>query len=363
MMTPVSQPSITEREWELVREVMDSGWITQGPMVARFEQLLARWLNVSHVVACASGTAALHLALVALGIEPGDEVLIPDLTYVATANAVRYAGATPVLVDVDPWTWGIDCTNATVTPRTKAILPVHLYGVPCNMRAVWNLAWMNRLLVVEDAAEALGAVWDGQPCGTLGDVGAFSFYANKIITTGEGGAAVTASGELAERLRHLRGQAQPTPGVFYHDEVGFNYRMTDLHAALGVAQMERFPDLVAARRGVVDAYFEHIQSCPSPVYGGSSAPWLFTFQLPRHVDVASFRARLRDAGVETRPAFTPLHRMPMYQGDESAFPVASSIADHGVSLPTFPDLPLEEVRRIAELVERLCRRSDERYSA
>jgi perosamine synthetase len=316
--------------------------------VERFECEFAKFLNVPHVVAVANGTVALHLALHALDIGRGDEVLVPDLTYVATANAVAYTGATPVLVDVDLQTWNIDLRLARgkITERTRAILPVHLYGIPCDMAAVRDLANDYSLAVVEDAAEGLGGQYGCHSLGTLGDAGCFSFYGNKVVTTGEGGAVVTTNRDLAAFLRHYRGQAM-TSIRYFHDAIGFNYRLTDLQAAIGLAQLQRVQDLLEKRRRVIQRY-RTVLGMPHP--DPTWAPWLFTFLLPADVD----RTRLADflgcAGIETRPTFVPLHQMPMYRGLDQHFPHACVIGDRGISLPTFPELPAAAIDHICALL-------------
>lgn len=351
---PVSQPSIGAAERERVDEVLRSGWLTQGRTVEEFERRFADYLNVKHAVACTSGTTALHLALLALGVGPGDEVLVPDLTYVATANAVAYTGAAPVLVDVDPETWNIDLEEAFqhLGPRTRAIMPVHLYGVPCDMDAVREFAAAANLLVIEDAAEALGGFWKFMACGSLGDAGAFSFYGNKVLTTGEGGMVVTNEDDVAARARLLRGQAQDPHRRYYHPEAGFNYRMTEVQAAIGLAQLGRLDAMLHHRSRLCELYLARLgdygyASMSSCLHG--FAPWLFTLQMmgaPRD----AMAARLAEVGIETRPAFVPLHRLPMYARPDEEFRMASLVGDTGLSLPTYADLPLEAVAEICDVI-------------
>ena len=350
MIFPVSHPSIGQHERELVNEVLSSGWLTQGKQVHAFEQKLADYLDVEHVIACTSGTTALHLALASLGIGPGDEVLVPDLTFVATANAVRYCGATPILVDIDPETWTIDMNDIVrhLSPRTRAIIPVHLYGVSCNMAAVLAFARAAGIDVIEDTAEGFGAERNGKALGTIGDAGTFSFYGNKIITTGEGGAVVTNSGHLAERLRFLRGQAM-TKQRYFHSEVGFNFRMTELQAAIGRGQMERIDYMLGARKVVCDRYRERLSSFGYSPMTEDSAPWLFTMQIAcgSRDELAE---RLAEDGIETRPTFVPLHRMPMYARPDEEFPIASLIGDTGLSFPTYDTLTEGAVDDICDAV-------------
>jgi perosamine synthetase len=373
---PVSQPCLSLLEHQLVRECLQRNQLSQGPMVARFEREFAEWLGVKHAIAVTSGTTALHLALVALGIGPGDEVLVPDLTFVATANAVSYTGAVPVLVDVDPATWCIDPVDIArkITRRSRAIIPVHLYGVPCDYST------SAPLLVIEDAAEGLGGSYpSGRKLGACGgscDIGCFSFYANKCLTTGEGGMVVTDSDLLNERLRTLRGQGTRTGDPrYYHAVRGFNYRMTELQAALGVGQLSHLDEMLEARREVMLRYADMLYrqlhddrhggwDAPPCVATQYYAPWQFTFAVPDGLSRNGLAAHLLAHGIDTRPAFVPLHRLPMYQYefsdsgylrgngplDDSRFPNASLIGDTALSLPTYPDLPLSAVDEIAQLV-------------
>ncbi len=344
---PVGQPSISTEEVEAVLETIQSGRITQGERVRQFEEAMALRLHVKHVIACSSGTAALHLALTALGISTGDEVIVPDLTYVATANAVSYTGATPVFVDVDStWCLDMDRVIQVITDRTKAIIPVHLYGVPCDMEVCLDLAGQFNLAVIEDAAEALGGSWNSRPCGTIGDVGTFSFYANKVMTTCEGGAVVTNDDGIAHAVNLLRGQAQTTQR-FYHDRIGFNYRLSDLHASIGIVQEQRLDQMLFERARVVDTYRELLSDLLDTPDVDGTVPWLFTgtFRSEHSYDnVAEVLAR---QGIETRPIFVPMHQLPMYRQSDNLFPNATRIARQGLSLPTWPELTDGDVTFIA----------------
>lgn len=246
---PVANPSLDGNERAYVLDCLESGWISsQGGYLRKFEAALAEFLGVEHALAVSNGTVALHLALVTLGIGPGDEVIVPDLTFAASASAVIHAGATPVLVDVESTSWTLDLDKAAsaIGPRTRAIMPVHLYGQPADMDGVKALADRHGLLVIEDAAEALGSTWKGRRVGTFGDASTFSFFANKIVTTGEGGMAVFADPAKAERARRLRDHGMNPEKRYWHDEIGFNYRMTNMQAAIGVAQMERIESFIKA---------------------------------------------------------------------------------------------------------------------
>ena len=364
-MIPVSQPSLGPAERALVNECLDNVQLTYGPMTRRFERELADYLKVRHVLATSSGTTALHLALVALGVGPRDEVLVPDLTFVATANAVFYTGAKVVLVDVDPRTWCLDLADAAqkVTRRTKAVVPVHLYGVPCDLAGLRELAEIHKLLIVEDAAEGLTGTYADRPLGSFGDAGIFSFYGNKILTTGEGGAVATDDEGLYQRLYLLRGQALDPKRRYYHPEVGFNYRMTDLQAAVGVGQLGRLDQMVARRRDIFRLYRERL--C---YYGYASsgvrtdvAPWLYTLLLHHSVERDDLMAWLATQGIETRPTFVPLHRLPTYRQEDHRFPVACRVGDHGLSLPTFPDLTFQQVDHICDVILKKLVRMEDAY--
>lgn len=352
-MIQVSEPLLGRMEFMLLQDCIVRNQITQGPMVQRFERALANHLGARHVVAVSSGTTALHLVLAALGVGPGDEVLVPNVTFIATANAVRYCGARVVPVDVDLRGWGMDPEDARrrVTERTKAILPVHLYGVPCSMEPLLKLANEHHLHLVEDAAEGLGGSYVGRALGTLGLAGTFSFYGNKVLTTGEGGAIATASDTLAARLRFLRGQAMDPRRRYYHPEVGFNYRMTDLQAAVGVGQVFGVSSLLRARRRIMDFYRERLAgqvSMPDVPEAGVQAPWLFTCLVKNRDRIADY---MRRNGVDTRPIFVPLNRLPPYRDAVQKFPNSRVLAEHGLSLPTHPGLSTEDLEKVVRTLK------------
>ena len=248
---PVSEPDISGNEKKYVLDCIETGWISSlGSYVTDFEEKFSRYCGAKHGVAVNNGTSALHLALAACGIGKGDEVIIPDMTFIATANVIAYLGGTPVFVDAEPRTWNIDVTKikSKITKKTKAIMPVHLYGHPCDMDPLRELAEENGLLIIEDAAEAHGAEYKGKKVGALGTVGCFSFYGNKVITTGEGGMCVTNDEELAERMRLLKDHGMSAKKRYWHTVTGFNFRMTNIQAAIGVAQLEKIDQFIATKR-------------------------------------------------------------------------------------------------------------------
>ena len=355
---PVAAPLLDGRETEYVMECLQTGWISSlGRFIGDFERAFADYCGVRHAVACNNGTTALHLALVALGVGPGDEVIVPTLTYIASANTVSYCGATPVFVDSEPATFNIDPAKleAAITPRTKAIMPVHLYGHPADMDPIREIAARHGLLVVEDAAEAIGATYRGRRTGGLGDCAAFSFFGNKIITTGEGGMVTTDDDALAERLRLYRSQGMDPARRYWFPVIGYNYRMTNIAAAIGLAQLERIESHLAARRRVAQGYDRRLAALEGRIVRPVTEPWADNVYWMYTVLLAPGERRTRDAviaaldraGVETRPVFHPLHVMPPYEGlARGAFPQAEDIGARGLNLPTHAQLDDADLDRV-----------------
>lgn len=354
-------PHVGERESALVARAVSSGWVSSiGEFVERFEAGFAATAGRPFGASVNSGTAALHLALHALGIGPGDEVIVPGLTFAATANAVCYRGARPVIADVNRESWNLDADalEASWTPATRAVIPVHLYGRPCDMHRICDWASARGVHVVEDAAEAHGARIGDAPAGSFGQVSCFSFYANKIITTGEGGMCVTSDPELDRRIRLLRDHGMSKQRRYWHDEVGYNYRMTNMQAALGCAQLERLEEFAGRRRWIRDRYQERLQGLglelPGEDPGTRSVFWLFTVLLPEGCGESerdALAAHLRAAGVDSRPVFYPLSSMPAYQEYSRPTPVADDLAARGISLPTFFALDEAAINRATTSVK------------
>lgn len=362
----VAEPTFLGREREYVVDCIDTNWISSnGKYIGKFEQAFAEFVGTRHAVATNNGTTGLHLALVALGIGHGDEVIVPTVTYIASANAVRYTGATPVFADVDAETLNLEPTRleSLITPRTKAIMPVHLYGHPADMTAIARVAHTHGLVVVEDAAEAHGAEVDGRRVGSIGDCGVFSFFGNKIITTGEGGMVTTDDDALAARLRLLRGQGMSPDRRYWFEVVGFNYRMTNIEAAIGLGQLEQIDQNLAARDYIGRLYdevlapYDDLLRRPVTRPGTRPVQWMYTVFLRSggEAERDRFISDLDAAGIETRPVFYPMHLMPPY-AETSRYPVADTWYGRGVNLPTHLGLRDEDIRRIGVAIGDALRR-------
>lgn len=360
---PVAEPDLSGNELKYATECIKSTWISSiGEFITRFEKQFAQFCGVRHCIATSNGTTALHLILHCLGIGPGDEVIVPALTFVATANAVVYTGATPVFIDSEDKTWNIDVKSIEekITSRTKAIIVVHLYGHPANMDPIIELAKGHNLIVIEDAAEAHGAEYKGKRVGGLAEFGCFSFYANKIITTGEGGAITTNSDEYAERLRFLRDHSMSSEKRYWHPELGFNYRITNLQAAIGVAQMERIDEFIQKKIDNAELY----NSLLSDIKGITIPPsepwaknvyWMYSILIEESFGVVrdDVMSLLRKQGIDTRPFFYPLHTLPHYAGGRERLPVAEEIATKGINLPSATTLQKEDIVRIADAIRKI----------
>ena len=354
---PVSQPSIGPKEISYVSEAVSSGWVSSiGKYIEQFETSFAAFCGTKYGLATSNGTTGLHLALAAFGVGAGDEVIVPDLTFVATANVVVHAGATPVMVDVDERTLCIDpdAIRRAITPRSRAIMPVHLYGHPANMDAIAAIAREHKLLVIEDAAEAHGAEYHGRRVGSIGDTGVFSFYGNKVITSGEGGMLTTDNRDFYLKAKSLRDHAMSAEKRYWHTAVGYNYRMTNLQAALAVAQMERIDEFLEKRRQIMSWYRAGLEAGRNlrmnyDEPGCTSAYWMICLEIDGITDQqrAVFMTRLREEGVDSRPYFYPISDMPMYQRANT--PVAHMVSERGINLPSYVDLTRQDVADICAI--------------
>lgn len=362
---PVMEPSLGGNELKYVADCITTNWISsQGRYVREFEKIFADYIGVRHAHTTSNGTTAIHLALATLDIGPGDEVIVPDLTFASPANVVIHCGATPVFVDVNEETWTIEVEEIerAITEKTRAIIPVHLYGHPSDMDPIMAIASRYDLVVIEDCAEALGATYKGCRVGSIGRVGCYSFFANKVITTGEGGMVITSDPQLAEKMAILRDHGMAKEKRYWHLYPGFNYRMTNLQAAIGLAQMERIDDFLLYRRAVVERYNQHLSDIPGIILPpakswATNIHWLYSIvvdETQTGINRDDLARGLADVGIETRPFFYPLHQQPPYQPqDQDAFPVSTRLAANGLSLPTANDIHLEDVDRVCSAIGRL----------
>ncbi len=358
MRIPVYQPSLRGREQEYVQECLATGWISsKGTFVSRFESAFAAYVGSRYATAVCNGTVALHLALVALGVGPGDEVIVPTFTYIASVNAIRYCGATPVFVDSTADTWQLDPQDVRrkLSPRTRAIMAVHLYGHAADLEALREIASEAGIFLVEDCAEAFGTLFSGRHVGTFGQLGAFSFFGNKTITTGEGGMVTTDDETLFDRLVHFKGQGLAKYREYWHDVVGYNYRMTNVAAAIGLAQLERADELIAQKIRLAEWYREGLVPLNQVAFHESDprvrhTHWMVTILLQDPRDRDPLRQSLAAAGIETRPTFHPVHGMPPYADKFQRHPVAESLGWRGINLPSWPDLSREAVDQVCSAI-------------
>jgi len=359
---PLAKPVLGEAEERAVIEVLRSGQLSLGPKLGEFERLFAERVGAPHASAVSSGTAGLHLALRAVGVEAGDEVITSPFSFVASANAIVYEGATPVFAEIDPVTLNLDpvAAEAAITPRTKAILPVHIFGYPADMPAFERTARKYGLAIVEDACEALGARHaDGTAVGGRGNPAVFGFYANKQMTTGEGGMVTLSDDAMKERIDSERNQGRaPDMGWLDHDRLGFNYRLSEIACALGIAQLHRLDEMLAARARVAELYREALAGIeglglPCPDEGNDVRGWfVFVVQLPTATDRASVISALADAGIQSKPYLPAIHLMSYYTERfgyrPGEHPICESIAGRSLALPFFPEMTKEPVRQVSK---------------
>jgi perosamine synthetase len=362
MHIPVASPAFSGNELKYVTDCVLTGWVSSaGKYVTAFENMFAEYCNTRFAVATSSGTTALHLALLALGIGPGDEVIVPSLTFISTANAVRFTGARPVFVDSEPETWNIDpaLTEKAVTERTKAVIPVHLYGHPANMDPILNLARRHELSVIEDAAEAHGAMYKGQKVGSLGDLGMFSFYGNKTITTGEGGMVVTNNEDLARQIRLLRDHGMDPERRYVHTVLGYNYRMTNIQAALGVAQMEYIDDILTRKIANAGLYDQGLREVPG-ITLPPQAPWcrniywLYSILVDENtfgMSASQLGLHLQSKNIDTRPLFPPIHQQPIYNTGVH-LQVCETLYRKGLSLPSSVSICKNTIQVIVDIIRK-----------
>jgi perosamine synthetase len=355
----VLKPSLTGNELSYVTECIETNWISsQGKFVTQFEKSFEELHTGSHALAVSNGTVALHLALISLGVGQGDEVIVPNITFAASANAVIQAGASPVFCEINPNTWCIEPNELKrlVGPKTKAIMPVHLYGQPCDMDSLNEICAEFHLLMIEDCAEALGSEWKGRKVGTFGDAATFSFFGNKTISTGEGGMILFNDSEVAQKARILRDHGMSKNKRYWHEVVGYNYRLTNIQAAIGVAQMEKFQKILTKKLKIASFYESALEgslgisNLPATVKETLHSNWLFGVLLDKKINVEDIISELLFRGIETRSFFHTLNAMPPYKDYRTSLTLENSetISQRGLSLPSSVDLREEELQTISQ---------------
>lgn len=369
-MIPVCSPTLDGNELKYAMDTLNSGWISSsGKYLIRFEESFAKYSGAKYGIAVCNGTAALHIALLALGIGKRDEVIIPNFTMISSAISICYTGAMPVFVDAEPETWNIDYKKIEekITKRTKAIMVVHIYGHPCDMVKINEIGKKHNLKIIEDAAEAHGAEVLGKKCGSLGDIAAFSFYANKLVATGEGGMVITNDEELAKKSKYYRNLCFPLDGPrnYLHDDIGHNYRMSNIHAAIGLAQVEKLDEHIAYRRRNNALYRKYLKDIDGVIFQpekdwAKNVYWMNAIILdPKKINHKKddVMAKLKEKGVETRPLFQGLHRQKSLKKYgcmiESSFPVSDFLADNGFYLPSSSHLKEEEIKFVCDTLREI----------
>lgn len=357
-MIPLYQPSLSDKEKMYVNECLDTTWISsKGKYVNLFEKKFAKKNKVNYALTVCNGTVALHLSLMSLGIGKNDEIIVPTLTYIASVNAIFYTGAKPVFVDSLTDTWQINPKEIEkkINSRTKAIIVVHLYGHPCDMDSIMRLAKKYNLFVIEDCAEALGSKYKNKPVGTFGHISTYSFFGNKTITTGEGGMVTTNSYKLYNLCKHLKSQGLKQNYEYWHDIIGYNYRMTNICAAIGLAQLQKLDNFVRKKRTLFKWYEKELKNFPLTLHKQVkytySSYWLVNILVEDNKTRNLLRKFLKMKGIETRPVFNPIHKMPMYYKKSYNFPIADNLAFRGISLPSWPGLRKQDILKICKEIK------------
>ncbi len=342
---PVYQPSLQGNEKKYVNECLDSTWISsKGKFINEFENAFSEKIDVKHAATVCNGTVAIHLALLALGIGEGDEVIVPTLTYIASVNAITYTGATPVFVDsvITDWQMDPDDVERKITSKTKAIMAVHLYGHPCNMDSLKTICNSHNLFLIEDCAEAFGSLYKGKHVGTFGNISTFSFFGNKTITTGEGGMVVTNDETLFDRAKHFKGQGLAMHRQYWHDVIGYNYRMTNICAAIGLAQLEQADTFINRKIEIANRYKSALAGTPVIFHKEHEnvrhSYWMCSLLVMEPSQREKLREHLAIQGIETRPVFYPVHTMPMYSQKFQKHSVAEDIGWRGINIPSYPSI-------------------------
>jgi len=358
MKIPIYQPSLTGKEKQYVNDCLDENWISsKGKYISKFELNFSKYVGSKHSISVSNGTVALHLALSALGIEKGDEVLVPSLTYIASVNCISYTGATPVFVDSFPDTWQINFEDLEkkITKNTKAIIVVHVYGYPCNMEEIMKIALKYNIKVIEDCAEALGSKINNIHVGSFGDIATYSFYGNKTITTGEGGMVTTNSQSLYSMCNRLKTQGLAKNKEYWHDIIGFNYRMTNICAAIGLAQLHQLDKFLERKKNLVMKYKHNLQKLPisflkeERLYENSN--WMINILVDNQDIRSKLRNYLEKNEIETRPMFYPIHTMQIYKNYNQDCKVSEELSLRGINLPSWPGLNNDQINFICNKIK------------
>jgi len=364
-IVPQFQPYLDEREYESIKSCFDSNWITEGPLSKKFVEKILSLTNAKYGVLAPNGTLSIYMALRAIGIGPGDEVIVPNFTFIASANAVEMCGAKPVFVDIkQDLQIDVEKCTSVINYRTKAIMPVHVYGMSCNMDEVMDFAKTHNIKVVEDAAQGIGITWKGKHTGTFGDVGSFSFFADKTLTTGEGGMVVTNDEKIYQKLLYIRNQGRLDRGSFIHPEIGYNFRMTDLQSAVGLVQFEKLPEIIEKKSNILNLYKSLLSpkiKIIEPLEHSNHIPFRVCILIPGGSE--NLMSYMKDNGIETRTFFYPLHLQPCYKKNqknifekifkrcnEGDFEVSSRMYKEGVCLPSFVSITEKQINYICEKI-------------
>ena len=359
-MIPIYKPMIEEDDIKAICEAAKTGWVSsKGENIQKFENQFSNYIGMKQGVATSNGTTALHLALAALGIHKGDEVIVPDFTFVSPVNTVLYQGATPVLVDAENETWGMDPEKIirSITPKTKAIIAVHIYGNPARLDEIKEIAEERALHLIEDCAESIGAKFQGRRVGTFGEISCFSFYGNKIITTGEGGMCLTNDKDLEARMRMLRDHGMSPARRYWHEVIGYNYRMTNIQASLGLSQLSKIDRILAKKKDIAKIYYKNLpEKVETYVENGFSESvfWLFSILSRDENEKQLILDALEKNGYETRPFFYPVHSMPPYSkfaSNSRSFSVSEHLSNVGLNLPSYPELTDNEILEVCDTVK------------
>lgn len=360
---PIYQPFIAGNEKKYVNECLDTNWISsKGSFINRFEKSFAKYIGTNNAMTVTNGTTALHLALRTLGVTAGDEVIVPTFTYIATISAVIYTGATPVFVDSRADTWQIDPVQIEkkINKRTKAIIVTHLYGQPAEILTIKQIANHYKLYLIEDCAEAIGSKIGNEHVGIFGDISTFSFYGNKTITTGEGGMLVTNNRTFYERAYSLKMHCVSPVKEYWHTDIGYNYRMTNIAAAIGLAQLENIEEILTLKRRIALTYNKYLEELPISTHqqqaGTTHSYWMYSILVNKQDQRDTLRNHLLEYGIETRPTFYPVHLMPMFNVKQGTFPVAEDISARGINLPSYPDLTELDIQYISNAISKFFRK-------